>query len=92
MPLGDERLWKKWLVGLTLLTLLVFLGWNDVLNLRAEEPRRALVAMEMAVRFIKSAQQMMSEVYNGEEAAIQAVAEVIATRERAEGRSNHTVE
>ncbi|MCI5056004.1 MAG: glycosyltransferase family 39 protein [Flavobacteriales bacterium] len=33
--------------GLIALGLIVFFGWNDVIDLRAEEPRRAIVSMEM---------------------------------------------
>lgn len=35
------------LFGVIALLLLAVLGWNDILELRAEEPRRAIVAMEM---------------------------------------------
>ncbi len=41
--LPDRRL----LLGVLLVLLVALLGWQNVLNLRAEEPRRALVSLEM---------------------------------------------
>ncbi len=37
----------KYLAAIVLLVLIALLGWNGVLELRAEEPRRAIVSMEM---------------------------------------------
>ena len=45
----DDKITSKqliWIIGIGLI--IVLFGWNNVLELRAEEPRRAVVSMEMA--------------------------------------------
>ena len=38
---------RQLLLGVLLILVIALLGWQNVLNLRAEEPRRALISLEM---------------------------------------------
>ncbi len=49
LPVTDRLNPSQWLViaGVFVVLVLAIFGWNDVIELRAEEPRRAVVAQEM---------------------------------------------